>query len=306
MILILALLAAIAAAWLLIAFIEAHRLGLGLVQAILYAPLKLFYRIDDQRVRVARAATAPVIYVVVHKGRLEPALMLSLLPPDTLHTLDEASARSAWLEPWRELARTIAFNAKHVFVSRRLVRALKGKGRLAVYVPDAVEPDVKSFRLYRAIARIATQADARIVPIFVDGARVAARAFPPKAKPARRWFPSLVVSVLEPMTIAELTARTAPAANAANALFDYVAEARVAASAEEQSLFGATLAAANRIGASHVIVEDAAGGALSYRKLLIGARVLGKRFHAATRTGEAVGGLLPNSNALVLTLLGLV
>ena len=41
------------------------------------------------------------------------ALMLSLLPEQTLHILDEDSAKAAWLEPWRELARTIAFNAEH-------------------------------------------------------------------------------------------------------------------------------------------------------------------------------------------------
>ena len=122
-------------------------------------------------IRDASAAEAPVIYAVWHQSRIDPALMLSLLPEQTLHILDEASAKSIWLEPWRELARTITFNAQHVFVSRRLVRVLKGKGRLAVYFPDSVEPDIKSFRLFRAVARIAMQADARIVPIFVGGAR---------------------------------------------------------------------------------------------------------------------------------------
>ena len=97
--------------------------------------------------------------------------MLSLLPENTLHILDDYSSRAMWLEPWRELTRTIAFNAEHVFVSRRLVRTLKGRGRLAVYFPEAVEPDLRSFRLYRAVTRIAMQADARIVPIYIGGAR---------------------------------------------------------------------------------------------------------------------------------------
>ena len=79
---------------------------------------------------------------------------------------------SPWLEPFRSLARTITFNTEHVFVSRRLVRVLKGKGRLAVYIPDVVEPDPRAFRLFRAVARIAMQANAAIVPIFVDGAKL--------------------------------------------------------------------------------------------------------------------------------------
>ena len=46
-------------------------------------------------------------------------------------------------------------------------------------------------------------------------------------------------------------------------------------------------------------------GALSYRKLLTGARVLGRRFEAMTAPDEAVGVLLPNTNGVVLSSLGL-
>ena len=155
------------AIWLAVATALAYRLGVGIRQAFLYVPLKLVYRIGDAQIAAAAKVDAPVIYAVWHQSKLDPALMLSLLPEQTLHILDEEAATSIWLEPWRELARTITFNAKHVFVSRRLVRVLRGKGRLAVYLPDTIEPDTKAFRLFRAISRIAMQADARIVPVFV-------------------------------------------------------------------------------------------------------------------------------------------
>ncbi|RWL43206.1 MAG: 2-acyl-glycerophospho-ethanolamine acyltransferase [Mesorhizobium sp.] len=306
MILTLALLAGLVFAWLLIAVIERFRLDLRFTQALLYVPFKLAYRIADNRIRIARSAKTPVIYVVSHQSRIEPALMLSLLPDDTLHILDEASARSPWLEPWRELARTIAFNAEHVFVSRRLVRVLKGKGRLAVYLPDNVEPDVKSFRLFRAITRIAMQADARIVPIFVAGTRDLPVSLTPKEKAPRHWFPRLSVSVLEPMTIAELVSRNPDMASNTNALFDRFAEARLFGANLDRSLFLAMRDAADRVGPSHPIIEDVISGSLSYRKLFIGARVLGRRFEAVTAPGEAVGVLLPNANGVVLTFVGLM
>ncbi|TGP21655.1 MULTISPECIES: AMP-binding protein [unclassified Mesorhizobium] len=306
MILTLALLAGVVFAWLLIGLIERFRLDLRFTQALLYVPFKLAYRIADNRIRIARNARTPVIYVVSHQSRIEPALMLSLLPDDTLHILDEASARSPWLEPWRELARTIAFNAEHVFVSRRLVRVLKGKGRLAVYLPDTVEPDVKSFRLFRAITRIAMQADARIVPIFVAGSRDLPVSLTPADKAPRHWFPRLSLSVLEPMTVAELVARNPDMASNTNALFDRFAEARLYGSNLDRGLFLAMRDAADRVGASHPIIEDVISGALSYRKMFIGARVLGRRFEAATAPGEAVGLLLPNANGVVLSFVGLI
>ena len=137
-----AILLGLLAIWLALATVETFRLGIGFRQAFLYVPFKLAYRIGDSGIKdAAQDARRPVIYAIWHQSRLDPALMLSLLPEQTLHILDEESANSIWLEPWRELARTITFNAKHVFVSRRLVRVLKGKGRLAVYLPDNVEPD---------------------------------------------------------------------------------------------------------------------------------------------------------------------
>jgi len=306
MILTASLLAGLVFAWLLIGVIEKVRLGLALPQALLYVPFKLAWRIRDRRIAIARDTAAPVIYAVTHRSRVDPALMLSLLPNDTLHILDERSARSTWLEPWRELARTIAFNAEHVFVSRRLVRVLKGRGRLAVYFPEAVEPDVKSFRLYRAVTRIAMQADARIVPIFVGGANALPLALTPASGLRRRWFPRLSISVLEPMTVEELVALNGSgSASTTNAVFDRIAEARMGATDFGRGLFLAIRDAADRVGSSHPVVQDVVSGALSYRRLFTGARVLGRRFELAAAPGEAVGVLLPNTNGLVLSLLGL-
>lgn len=288
-----------AAAWLV------FRLGLSFHQALLYLPLKILYRINDAGIKQARDSAAPVIYVVTHRSQIDPALMLALLPARTLHILDEASAKAGWLEPWRELARTIAFNAEHVFVSRRLVRHLRGKGRLAVYIPEDVEPSQKSFRLYRAIARIAIQAEASIVPIFVDGYRKAAPATIRADAAPRGLFPHLTISSLAPATIPQLASRAAaPSPQSANVLFDRMAEVRFAAADLSQPLFSAIRAAADRHSASRIIIEDALTGQLSYRRLFTAARVLGGKINSLAQ-GDVVGVMLPNANGVVISLLGL-
>lgn len=303
----------IVAAYLAAAVLQIVRLRLGFRQALLYVPLKLVYRIGDRKVRAARAVQTPVIYVITHQSRLDPALMLSLLPEETLHILDEGSARSPWLEPWRDLARTIAFNAEHVFVSRRLVRVLKGRGRLAVYLPDSIEPDTKTYRLFRAVARIALRADAKVVPIFVGEARYLpfSRARAPEAR--KRLFPRLSISTLEPMTVAALMALSIKQpAPASNALFDRMAEARLAAPDPKRSLFLAFRDAVFRYGPRHPIIESleptetgTGQSVKSYRQLFIDARAFGHRFASVTAPGEAVGVLLPNTADMVVSLLAL-
>jgi acyl-[acyl-carrier-protein]-phospholipid O-acyltransferase/long-chain-fatty-acid--[acyl-carrier-protein] ligase len=301
-----AMLLAVVLALVAVAIVLKIQLGLSFTQALLYAPLKLAWRVDDTRIGMARDAETPVIYAISHQSKLDPALMLSLLPEQTLHILDDYSARSMWLEPWRELARTIAFNAEHVFVSRRLVRHLRGRGRLAVYFPAAAEPDMKAFRLFRAVARIALKADAKIVPIVVGGARHLPMSSMPAEQAPRRWFPELRLSVLEPITIAALMERAGPQQSmAATAIFDRVAEAHVAASDPANTVFTAIRDAALRFGPSRTIVEDVVSGSMTYRKMLIAARVLAGRFSHVDQPGEAVGLMLPNANGVAIAFLGL-
>lgn len=194
-------------------------------QAVFYLPLKILYRVDDTSISEAQGATAPVIYVVTHQSRLDPAMMLSLLPADTLHILDAASSKAAWLEPWRELARTIAFNTEHLFVSRRLVRHLRGRGRLAVYLPEAEDPMPPRLQsLYRAVARIAGRGEASVVAIYVHGHRRER----PKVIRADAvhfgLFRKLTISALPPVKLGDVAE---PSATPSNALSRRAREAAV-------------------------------------------------------------------------------
>ncbi|MBL0933943.1 MAG: AMP-binding protein [Rhizobiaceae bacterium] len=277
------------AAWL------SHRQGISLHQALLYAPLKLAFRIDDSSLRAAQTP-GPVIYAISHQSRLDPALMLSVLPNDTLHILDEPSARAMWLEPWRELARSIAFKAQHVFVNRRLTRRLKSNGRLAVYFPFDAEPDVKSFRLYRAVAKIAVSADAKVVPIYIRGSSHLPGAYEPAAKTPRQLLPKLKIMALPARTIGELVEEAGPVGvTTSNALFDRVAEARFFSQGRPKTIFHAVRSAALLYGAGRVIAEDVAGDKLTYRALFARARMLSGKLVEIGTGGDIVGLLLPNA-----------
>ena len=218
--------AAIAVVWIAFAAWLAHAQRISFRQAFLFAPLAAIWRVNARALRGAAKARSTV-YVVSHQSRLDPALMLALLPDDTLHILDDHSAKAGWLEPWRGLARTIAFNPEHVFVSRRLVRVLRGGGTLCVYMPPDIQPNTRTFRLYRAVARIALRAEAKVVPVHVSGARNLPFSLVPRAEAPRRPFAKLTVRALEPATIGELVARSeAEQSTSSGALYGRVEEAR--------------------------------------------------------------------------------
>jgi acyl-[acyl-carrier-protein]-phospholipid O-acyltransferase/long-chain-fatty-acid--[acyl-carrier-protein] ligase len=300
-----AIVAGLALAWFCLAALLARIQHISMRQALVHLPVRLLWRVDGKALRTA-ADTRSTIYIVSHQSKLDPALMLALLPADTLHILDAEAARSVWLEPWRELGRTITFNPKHLFVSRRLVRVLKGGGRLCVYLPSEVEPDARTFRLYRAVARVARRSGASIVPVHIAGARNLPWSLTAAVHAPRRLFARLTVHALPPRTIEELLSHAGPAAStASNALFDRCAEARFAASNPRQTLFQALAAASALQGGGTVILEDATGAHMTYRRLMIGIRVLAERFAALGAPGDAVGLLLPNAAPTVVAFFAL-
>lgn len=74
---------------------------------------------------------------------------------------------------------------------------------------------------------------------------------------------------------------------------------------EGKTLFQAFVEASREHGLSKPNLEDATGGSLTYKKLLIGTNVLARKFKPHLKKEEAVGVLLPNAAGGVVTLLAL-
>ncbi|MGB7431019.1 MAG: AMP-binding protein [Ahrensia sp.] len=275
-------------------------------QAVHYAPLKIIYRIDAHRLIGTAKTRGPVIYAISEQSKLDAAVLLALLPNDTLHVLDPPSAKTWLVDTYRALARSVVFDKDHMIRNRRLVRHLKGKGRLAVYFPENVEPNDENFRLFRAVTLLARKSGAQIVPVHMRGGRFLPSSYTAAEKAPRRRFPALTFYTLPAQTIASLKAKAGNGqTTAANALFDQMALTRFATTDTGIGLFRAIVSAAKTYGASRTILEDTVTGQLSYKRMLIGARVLGKRFAAMSKTGEAMGVLLPNANGAIVTFFAL-
>lgn len=298
--------AALAAALISIALLEMNRLNIRFRQALYFAPLKLIYRIDTRGARHMNDADGPVIYAISEQSKLDPAICQALLPEATLHVLDPASADNWLVQLFRTLARSVIFDKEHLVANRRLLRHLKGKGRLAVYLPAAVDPDAAGMRLYRAVTLLARKSNAKVVPVFIGNSRFLPSSFTPASQAPRKRFAKLSIHALPAERIDALVEKSGKSfVTPSNALFDQMALARYSAADLSLGLFKAFVEAAKTYGPSRVILEDTVTGSLTYKRMLIGARVLAKRFAAMSKPGEAMGVLLPNANGVVVTFLAL-
>ncbi|MCB8875379.1 MFS transporter [Acidisoma silvae] len=76
--------------------------------------------------------------------------------------------------------------------------------------------------------------------------------------------------------------------------------------AMDMTVFEATARAARIHGKNRVAAEDATSGTITYKRLLLGAAILGRKLSPLSAPGEAVGVLMPNANATMALVLGLI
>ena len=73
----------------------------------------------------------------------------------------------------------------------------------------------------------------------------------------------------------------------------------------DQTLFDALVLARNTRDAGHAAISDPLGGKLTYKKLILGAQILGRKIAPLTLDGANVGVLLPNSAGVAVTFFAL-
>jgi acyl-[acyl-carrier-protein]-phospholipid O-acyltransferase / long-chain-fatty-acid--[acyl-carrier-protein] ligase len=163
-------------------------------------------------------------------------------------------------------------------------------------------------KVYEGAGLVADKAHARILPISIDGPR-----FSPFGKMIgrnrRRWFPPLTVNIwpsvdLTPPHAEAMTPRGRRMA-IGRALQDVMVDSVFRSQNVDRALFAALLDAAAVHGGATVIAEDINRAPITYRRLILGAAVLGRALAKQAPVGGRIGVLLPNAVGSVVTFAGL-
>jgi acyl-[acyl-carrier-protein]-phospholipid O-acyltransferase/long-chain-fatty-acid--[acyl-carrier-protein] ligase len=124
----------------------------------------------------------------------------------------------------------------------------------------------------------------------------------------RRWWPKVTVTILEPVKLtvdADLKGRRHRQAAGA-ALYQIMSDLVFRTTSTDRTVFEAVVEAAREHGPRRVAIEDPLTGSLTYKRLLLGANILGRKLSPLAPEGKALGVMLPNANGAAATLLGLM
>ncbi|HVH73627.1 MAG TPA: acyl-[ACP]--phospholipid O-acyltransferase [Stellaceae bacterium] len=268
--------------------------------------LRAFYRLEVRGVEnFDRAGRNPIV-ALNHVSFLDAAVGLAILPTEPVFAIDRGIAQRWWVKPFLKVTRAMPLDPTRPLATRTLINAVRGGAPLVIFPEGRITMTGHLMKVYDGAALIAEKSGAPIVPVRIEGLEATIFSHLDRKQVRRRWLPKVRVTVLEPVYLKVDPALKGRARRqaAGAALYQVMSDLIFRTTDTERTIPEAIVAAARLHGWGRIAVEDPVSGRLSYRRLLIAARVLGRRFAALAGAGEALGVMLPSSNAAALTVLG--
>jgi acyl-[acyl-carrier-protein]-phospholipid O-acyltransferase / long-chain-fatty-acid--[acyl-carrier-protein] ligase len=270
--------------------------------------LRAFYRLEVKGLENIDKAGANAIIALNHVSFLDGAVALSILNQEPIFAVDHGIAKRWWARPLLKLTRVMPLDPARPLATRRLIQAVRSGDSLVIFPEGRITVTGQLMKVYDGAALIAEKSGAMVVPVRIEGLEATIFSRLSRAQVRRRWFPKVRVTVLEPVRLAVDDALKGKARrHAAGAqLYQIMSDLIFRTTPTDRTIVEALVEAARIQGWGRIAVEDPITGKLSYRKLLMGARVLAGKFALLAGECETVGLMLPNANGAAATLLGMM
>jgi acyl-[acyl-carrier-protein]-phospholipid O-acyltransferase / long-chain-fatty-acid--[acyl-carrier-protein] ligase len=290
------------AAWMLVT------LPTGGLRDVLWMIFRIVYRIEVVGSDHLAAAGPRSIIALNHVSWLDAAVALAILDRPPVFAIDSSVAAIWWVRLALRFVDAIPLDPARPFGARRLIHAVQDGRSLVIFPEGRITVTGSLMKVYDGAALIAARADATIVPIRIAGLEATPFSHLEAGQVRRRWFPRVRVTILEPARLAidpVLPMRRRREAGGA-ALYGLLSDLIWRTTSTDLTIFEAVAVAARIHGRSRIAGEDLTSGTITYRRLLTGAAVLGRALAPLSAPAEAVGVLMPNANASMALVLGLI
>jgi acyl-[acyl-carrier-protein]-phospholipid O-acyltransferase / long-chain-fatty-acid--[acyl-carrier-protein] ligase len=268
---------------------------------------KLLFRVEVRGLENIPAAGTRMVIAPNHVSLLDGPLLHAVLPVDAAFAVDTGIATAWWSKPFMAMIRSYKIDPARPLATRHLVNLVKNGEPLVIFPEGRITVTGCLMKVYDGAALIADKGDAVVVPVRIEGAQRSTLSYLKAGQIKKTLFPKITVTFLPPvkLTIDEALRGKARRMAAGAALQDVMIDAYVLNAVMDQTLFQALASAYRNRDTGKAALEDPLSGALSYRKLILGAQVLSHKLEALTAVGENVGVLLPNATGVAVTLFAL-
>ncbi|MBI1362632.1 MAG: AMP-binding protein [Proteobacteria bacterium] len=285
-----------------------------MLRGMLRGYLKLFHRIEVEGLENYRKAGKRVLITPNHPSFIDAAALVAYMPDKLTFAMNRQTSEKPFWAFMVRLAKPIAevlpVDPLNPMSMKTLVNRLKEDHRVVIFPEGRLTLTGSLMKIYEGSVMVSQKAEAPILPIRVEGAQYT---FWSRmgGKVRRSLFAKVKIIVLPERRLETPTTGGGRNKRGGDHLYNLMSGAMFEASGwDKKTLTQGLLDSVAIHGTGHTICEnintettDTEG--LTYGKLLIGSQVLGRKFAKFAKPGEAVGVMLPNANATVVTFFGL-
>ncbi len=266
---------------------------------------RAFFRLEVKGLENIDKAGHNAIIALNHVSFLDAPLAVSILPKRPVFAIDVGMSQRWWIQPFLKFVRTMALDPLKPFSLRAIINAVRDGNSLVIFPEGRITVTGSLMKVYDGAAMIADKADVMVVPVRIEGPETTIFSRLKATQVRRRLFPKITVTVLEPVKLKvdpEIKGRKRRLAAGA-ALYTIMSDLMYRTTPTDGTVVQALIAAAEAHGPNWPAIEDPLSGQLTYKKLLIGVAVLGRKLLPLAAEGRALGVMLPTSNGAVVTML---
>lgn len=278
------------------------------VRDFLSIVFRAFFRLKVEGIENVAEAGPNAIVAMNHVSFLDAPLALSMLDKDPVFAIDSGIAQRWWVKPFLHFTRAMPLDPTKPWGTRTLIHAVQGGETLIIFPEGRITVTGSLMKVYDGAGLIADKSGAMVVPVRIKGLEQTPFSRLAPGQVRRKLFPKVSVTVLEPVKLAVDPALKGKKRRlaAGAALYEVMSDLVFRTAQTDRTIPEAVIEAAHAHGMGWTAVEDPVSGALSYRRLITGTAVLGRKLMALAAEGQAIGVLLPNANGAVVTILALM
>ncbi len=270
---------------------------------------RLVYRLEVRGLENIARAGPNAIIALNHVSLLDAEIAFSILDNDPVFAIDHAFAQKWWMRPIVRYMHALPLDPTRPLATRSLIQAVKGGSTLVIFPEGRITRTGSLMKVYDGSGLIAEKCGVPVVPVRIQGAEKSRFSYLSDGQVHRSLFNKrIVVTILEPrrVTVPDALRGRARRQAAGAALYTIMSEMIFETTNTDRTVFGAMVDAAAEHGADHVALEDPTAGTLTYKRMLIGARVLGRKLEPLAPRGGTLGLMLPTSVGATVSLFGLM
>lgn len=253
------------------------------------------------------ATPGPVLLVPNHVSWIDFLFLWVLMDLDWKFVVSSIAARYSWVHRLLMINhRTFPVDPASAYAVKHIAEHLQKGGRLVLFAEGQLTRTGSLMKLFDGTGFLLHKTRAKVVTAYLRGAN---RLRWSRQPGWRRWWPTITLHLSPVLEAPACEGRST--AQARTRLTTWLRDRMVQQQFDTEMAFGpdsipGAIVEMARRQPNKVILEDTSMTGVTYRRLLIGADLLGGRLAARLASDTLrVGVLLPNVNALPVTLLGL-